>query len=115
MVSDKRNVGAVDRRRRGMFTARTTSSKAGVMRVAVVVLALLTLSLGGCAVISVVDTAVSATATVVGTTVDVAAGAVGAVAGSSDDEDIDCDDEDNKDEDVCKEKAKKKAEAKPES
>jgi hypothetical protein len=49
-------------------------------------------ALSGCAVVSVVDTAVSATATVVGTTVDVAAGAVDTVAGSSDgdDEDLDC-------------------------
>jgi hypothetical protein len=92
-----------------MFTA-TTSNKAVVMRVAVVVLAFLALALSGCAAITIVDTAVSVTSTVVGTTVDVAAGAVDAVAGSSDD-DVDCDDEDNADEDVCKEKAQKKAEA----
>jgi hypothetical protein len=58
--------------------------------------------LSACAVISVVDTAVDVTATAVGTTVDVAAGAVKAVAGSSDDE-LDCNDKD-KDKDACKNK-----------
>jgi hypothetical protein len=82
------------------------------MRIAVVVVAFLALALSGCAAIAVVDTAISVTSTVVETTVDVAAGAVGAVAGSSDDDDIDCDDEDNAAEDVCKEKAKRQAEAK---
>ena len=93
-----------------MFTAWTLT-KAQVMRaVAVVVFALVAVGLSGCAAISVVDAAVSVTSTVVSTTVDVAAGAVDAVAGSSDDEDVDCEDEDNEDEDVCKKKAKKKAE-----
>lgn len=41
------------------------------------------LLLQGCAIISVVDTAVSVTSTVVSTTVDVAASAVESVAGSS--------------------------------
>ncbi|NOT39358.1 MAG: hypothetical protein HOP13_02580 [Alphaproteobacteria bacterium] len=106
-----RNVRAVDRHGPPMFTAQT-SNKGVVMRFAAVVLAILALGLNGCAAIAVVDTAISVTSTVVGTTVDVAAGAVDMVAGSSDDDDIDCDDEDNADEDVCKEKAKKKAEAK---
>ena len=71
------------------------------MRALVVVL--LALALGGCAVVSVVDTAVSVTSTVVRTTVDVAAGAVETVAGSSskDEEKPDCADKD-KDKDVCK-------------
>lgn len=109
MVSGRRNVRAVDRRLAQMFTP-LNPTKAVLMRAAAI-LVLLTLGLGGCAAIAVVDTAVSVTSTVVSTTVDVAAGAVEAVAGSDDEDDIDCKDEDNADEDVCKEKAKKKAEA----
>jgi hypothetical protein len=59
------------------------------------------LLLSGCAVISVVDTAVGVTTTVVSTAVDVTAGAVRTVAGSSDkgdDSDEDCK-TDEKDED----------------
>jgi len=62
----------------------------------------------GCAVFTVVETAVDVTATAVGTTVDVAAGAVDTVAGSSDeddDDDLDCDGDD-KDKDACKGKVK---------
>ena len=60
--------------------------------------------LSGCAAIAIVDTAIDVTTTVVGTTVDVAAGAVRTVAGSSDkkDEKVDCADKDNKDKDECK-------------
>lgn len=107
----RNHLWAVDQGELRMFTAWTLT-KAYVMRaVAVVFLALVTIGLSGCAAISVVDAAVSVTSTVVETTVDVAAGAVGAVAGSSDDDDIDCEDEDNEDEEVCKKKAKKKAES----
>lgn len=56
------------------------------MRRLVVGLALGT-ALAGCAVVSVVDTAVSVTATAVETTVDVAAGAVDLVVPDGDDDD----------------------------
>ena len=60
--------------------------------------------LSGCAAIAIVDATVGVATTVVSTTVDVAAGAVEAVAGSSDKksaEKLDCDDKD-KDKDECK-------------
>lgn len=66
------------------------------------------LLLSGCAVISVVDTAVGVTATVVSTAVDVTAGAVETVAGSSDkddDSDEDCE-KDDKDDGSSKRKCK---------
>jgi len=62
--------------------------------------------LSGCAVISVVDTAVGVTTTVVSTAVDVTAGAVKTVAGSSDKDDESDEDckKDNKDKDSSSER-----------
>jgi hypothetical protein len=67
------------------------------------------LLLSGCAVISVVDTAVGVTTTVVSTAVDVTAGAVQTVAGSSDkddDSDEDCKKDDKEAESSSKRKCK---------
>jgi hypothetical protein len=69
----------------------------------VLTIAVLASFLSGCALVSVVDTAVSITSTVVSTTVDVAAGAVSAVAGSSHDE---------KEPKDCREQSETKAEDK---
>jgi hypothetical protein len=79
--------------------------------VSVGILAVLGLSLSGCAAVAIVDTAVGVTTTVVGTAVDVTgaviSGAADAVSGSKD-EKLDCSKDENKDKEACKEKAEKK-------
>ena len=81
------------------------------MRLIAVLLAVgsLASTLGGCAAVTVVDTAASVASTVVTTAVDVTAGAVDAVAGpsSKSDDKHDCADKD-KDKDVCKKAASDK-------
>jgi len=91
-----------------MFTRVVSGKDTAVMsRVSgVVAILMVGFVLSGCAAMAIVDTAVGVTTTVVDTTVDVAAGAVEAVVGSSEDEeDLDCKDED-KEKDACKDKKK---------